>query len=96
MSRPDFIEIDAETLDDFAEALRRLREDQIDKLYFDLFGDLRAFKRQPANPERAKALTRLRDLKRLRDGTTYAGERDNAQAAMDRLMAKHGITESEI
>lgn len=50
----------------------------------------------PPSPERQKALGRLRDLKRLRDGTTYEGERSNAQAAMDRLMAKHGITDREI
>ena len=53
-------------------------------------------KTKPPNPERDKALATCRDLKRLRDGTTFEGERSNAQAAMDRLCAKHGIGEREI
>lgn len=48
------------------------------------------------NPERSKALATCRDLKRLRDGTTFDGERAAAQAALDRLMGKHGIGEGEI
>lgn len=55
--------------------------------------------KEPTTPEeieRNKAIDKCRDLKRMRDGTTYAGERANAQAAMDRLQAKHGIRDSEI
>lgn len=41
-------------------------------------------------------MQRLRDLKAMRDGTEYEGERENAQSAMDRIMAKHGIDATEI
>lgn len=50
----------------------------------------------PADPERLKALERCRDLKRLRDSSTFAGEKRNAQDAMDKLQARHGIKDSEI
>lgn len=33
----------------------------------------------------------LRRLEALRDGTTYEGERRNAQSAIDRTRAKHGL-----
>ena len=51
---------------------------------------------KPANPERDKALDKLRNLKRMRDGTTYEGERRNSQSAMDAIMKKHSIAEHEI
>lgn len=72
------------------------------------FGDAAAYTlgaRQPdmfrrpkeePNPERVKALNRCRDLKRLRDGTTYPGEKRNAQDAMDKLQARWGIKDREI
>lgn len=50
----------------------------------------------PEEIERKKAVERCRDLKRLRDSTTYDGEKRNAQAAMDRLQVKHGIKDREI
>lgn len=50
----------------------------------------------PSSPERRKALTQLRAIKRLRDGTTYDGERNSAQARMDTIMHRHGIAEHEI
>jgi len=88
--------------DEMARALHRQREEMLARLLADVFSaeQLRAFV-QPQrvntpNPERIKAVARCRDLKRLRDGTTYEGERSNAQAAMARLMTKHGITEREI
>ena len=43
-----------------------------------------------------RVMNQLLNLKRMRDGTTFDGERANAQAAMDRIMAKHGISEGEI
>lgn len=47
------------------------------------------------DPEREKAVARYRRLKSLRDGSTFISEKANAQAAMDRLKAKHGIDDRE-
>ncbi len=42
------------------------------------------------------ALARARSLKAMIASTTYEGERANAQAGLDKLMAKHGFTERDL
>ena len=39
----------------------------------------------------AKTMDQIRRLEALRDGTTFEGERQSAQAAIDRILAKHGV-----
>ncbi len=41
-------------------------------------------------------LARARSLKAMIASTTYEGERANAQAGLDKLMAKHGFTERDL
>lgn len=51
----------------------------------------------PRTPERTKALKRCRVFKdMISRASTNEGERNNAKAAMQRLMAKHEIAEREI
>lgn len=59
-------------------------------------GDMFRRPKEP-DPERKKAIERCRDLKRMIDNAAaYPGEKANAQAAMDRTKAKHGIADHEI
>lgn len=51
---------------------------------------------RPANPERTAALAKCRKLKRLADGSTFPGERDNAKTMLASLMGRHSITEREL
>jgi hypothetical protein len=50
----------------------------------------------PLNPEREKAIEHGRRLRSLRDGSTFAGERDNAAAALERHLTKSGLTERDL
>ena len=88
----------ADRLEQYAEQLRKMRDDQIEALLRGLyaagFGDLTPA--PPPDPERTKALRRVRLLKRLADSTTFPAERLNALEAMKRLIVKHAITEREI
>lgn len=59
------------------------------------------FRESPPPPprptaERTAALDKCRKLKRLADSSTFAGERDNADARRRKLMAQHGILEREL
>lgn len=70
-----------------------------DALYASVFADdfEALIAKYRVDPSRAKALQTCRTLKDIATRpTTIEGERANAQAAMARLMAKHGIAESEI
>jgi hypothetical protein len=80
----------------FAEALNpdALREEAFRFAARD-FGRWNDKKAEP-NPERTKALATCRQLKALRDGSTFPGEKRNAQDAMDKLQARHGIKDGEI
>lgn len=95
-----FSDSDDDLLEQYAECLRKMREDQIEALLRDLyaagFGNLTRAPAPPPDPERTKALRRVRLLKRLADSTTFPAERLNALEAMQRLIVKHAITEREI
>lgn len=50
----------------------------------------------PVSAERQAALDQCRKIKRLRDSTTFEGERAAAQRRMDGIMAKHAIAAHEV
>lgn len=99
MPNAHFIDIDA--LSALAEQLQAGHEEQIARMLAGMFSreELESFLAKappPPNADRQKALAQLRQLKRLADSTTFAGERLNALEAMGRIQAKHGITDREI
>lgn len=88
-------------LHDFLESL--LREGGVfrDRLDFEAFARHYVDMPRPAfvspeRPERQSALEQCRKIKRLRDSTTFEGERGAAQRRMDGIMAKHGIAAHEV
>lgn len=83
------IDLDSASLDELAELFSYMSRPEIIAALEEAM--------QPMTPERAVALKRCRSLKRLRDDAAATeGERTNAQAAMDRIMAKHGIAAGEL
>lgn len=60
------------------------------------WGDWADKVQQPGKTIDRNVLARARSLQRMIAGTGYEGERANAQAALDRLMRKHGFLERDL